>query len=205
MSDNLGKMNHKSSVRTVVIVMAIFLALWGFDRMTGLLTTFHLRNEAQLAIGHKPGSALYEEMVDELIADSRMSEHWQRKIAAKELGNLGKGAARAAPALQALLNDEDRDIRFEAAIALVKVGDRSPEIAAALTEVLSLGRDYNRLLAVQSLGILGADAAASVPSLAALYAEVKSVDIKEAIIIALKKIGTPEAKESVQRIRATQR
>lgn len=111
----------KSIPRLLLRIMVLGLVLWGIDSSTGILTAEHLQNQEHMALRHGPGHPLYEEMVDDLISDTKSSEQWKRKIAAKDLGQLGNGASRAVPNLKQLLEDEALDVRTEAAIALAKI------------------------------------------------------------------------------------
>jgi len=115
--------NHDINKTKLFFLSVALLAacLWVIDDTTGILTEEHLENEQMMAQRHGPGHPLYNQMVEELIADTMAPEDWKRKIAAKELGQLGSGASRAMPYLKELLRDETPAVRNEAAIALAKM------------------------------------------------------------------------------------
>lgn len=125
----------------------------------------HLSNEESLAIEHGADSDLFKQMVDELISDLHSHITWLRKIAAVELGHLGADAEKAIPDLEHLLNDEQKDIRTEAAFALAKIGSHSPNTVNALIELLQQPNDHEKYLAVKALGLIGPDAKKAIPLL----------------------------------------
>ena len=84
---------------------------------------------------------------------------------AKVLGRIGPGAGTAAPALRAMLGDEQAVIRAAAAEAL---GGISPAAVPALIQALQDPEKEVRQAAVSALGEVGAEAAAAVPDLVAL-------------------------------------
>lgn len=171
--------------------------LWGVNYFTGIFTAFHLRNEEEIAMQHGVNTPLYEEMVDELIGDTRSHEVWERKIAAAELGHLGRGAARATQALEKLLDDDSQVVRAEAAIALARIGSHTEKTVSALIELLQGGSDHRKYLAAKALGMVGAGAQAAVPALGHELQE-GHADVRQAARLSLEKIGTPEARQVLE-------
>lgn len=193
----LGNEEIKMPKKLVIGALILLVIVWGVDYFTGFLTSTHLRNEEALALKHGVNSALYNQMVDELIEDTRSMEPWERRIAAVELGHLGAGAVRAVPSLESLLDDDVMHVRSEAAIALAKVGSHSAKAVPPLIEVLEYGSDHDKYLAVQSLGLIGEGAHDAIPYLAQELTE-SHVDVRRAAQAALEKIGTPEALQAVK-------
>jgi len=192
----LGNEEIKTPKKLILGALILVIIVWGVNYFTGFLTSAHLRNEETLALKHGVNSALYIQMVDELIEDTRSVEPWERRIAAVELGRLGTGAARAVPALEDLLGDDVMEVRSEAAIALARAGSHSEKAVPPLIEVLQHGSDHDKYLAVQSLGMVGAGARDAVPYLARELTE-GHADVRRAAQTALEKIGTPEALQAV--------
>lgn len=118
-------------MKLIFCLIAILGAmLWGIDHSTGILTEEHLENREAMAKKHGPGHPIYEQLVQELITNTTAPEHWRRKMAATDLGQLGNGAARAVPYLKHLLKDKAADIRYEAATALVKIKTANSQTSA---------------------------------------------------------------------------
>lgn len=193
----LGNEEIKTPVKLILGALAILIIVWCADYFTGFLTSFHLRNEENLALKHGVNSELYHQMMDELIGDTRSSEYWERKAAAVELGHLGAGAARAGPVLEDLLDDKVMDVRTAAAIALARIGIHTNKAVSPLIEVLQHGSDHDKYLAVQSLGMIGAGARDAVPYLAHELTQ-GHVDVSRVTRTALEKIGTPEALQAIK-------
>jgi hypothetical protein len=85
-----------------------------------------------------------------------------RGAAAVAIGQIGKDAKAAIPALIAALKDTDPSVRMEATIALSKIG---PEAITALTEALKSKNSYQRMGAALSLGHMGSAAKKAVAAL----------------------------------------
>lgn len=182
--------------RLVLLALVLGVMLLGLNHYFGILTQLHLSSEEKMALSHGAGSRLYEQMVDELIGETGSSQHWERRIAAIELGHLGPGAARAVPALEKLLQDPEMDVRAAAAIALVRVGSHSVRIVQALIGVMGGNSDHEKYLAATALGMLGQDAREAVPALIRELEEGHE-EVRQAARTALERIGTPEALEAV--------
>lgn len=188
----------KVMYRMIIVLLLIAAVMWGMNEATGILTKEHLKNEVKLAMEHGADSQIYQEMVDELIEDANAPEHWERKSAAMELGHLKVGVERAVPVLKELLKDDVQGVRTEAAIALARIGNHSQEAVDALIEVLSHHNNHDKMIAIKSLGMIGADAAAAIPALAH---ELRNghPEMKGAVEEALRKIGTPEARKQLEK------
>jgi len=193
----LGNEKIKTPKKFLLGALALLIIVWVTNHFTGFLTTLHLRNEETMALKHGMNSPLYKQMLDELIGDAMSEQHWERKVAAVELGHLGAGAARAIPVLEGLIDDEALDVRIEAAIALARIGSHSEKAVPVLIEVLQHHSDNKKYLAVLSLGIIGGGAGEAVPS---LIHELKEghADLRQAILTALENIGTPEALQAIK-------
>jgi HEAT repeat protein len=116
---------------------------------------------ALLQVGPEPDSAVAG------LTDSLHNElEILRFHAAVALGNLGRGARSAAPALiHAALWDEDSAVRVEAAAALWKIDRRGPLVIPALMDALE---DHNELIcwmAADFLGQIGPEARVAIPAL----------------------------------------
>jgi len=188
----LGNEKIKTPKRFLQWALVLLIVLWAADDLTGFLTIQHLRNEETMALESGMNSPLYNQMVDELIGNARSKKHWERKVAAVELGHLGSGATKAVPALEALLDDGIMDVRTEAGLALARVDSHSEKAVPVLIDVLLHQSNHKKYLAVQSLGKIGKGASEAVPT---LIHELKNghADLRHAILTALESIGTPEA------------
>ena len=116
--------------------LVVGVILFCFNYLTGFFTSMHLHNEEVMAIDHGPGSALYRQMVNELISDLQSEIDWKRRLAAVELGHLGSGAQQAIPQLKSLLKDSQQGVREAAALALARIGVFSSEMIDPLLEML---------------------------------------------------------------------
>jgi len=133
----------------------------------------------------------------EAVADAK-APTTLRETSARLLGQLGKDAAVAVPALAAALKDKSVEIRRAAAGSLAQLGPLSkealPDLEAAIKD-----KDKNvRCSAIYALGSLGKDAAKTVPMLAGCVRE-NIVEIRLAAIRALGNIGvdSKEAKNAL--------
>lgn len=121
-----------------------------------------------------------------------------KQLAARALGDFGAGAASAVPVLVESIKNGDKDLRTAAACGLEGIPAPQGEVAE-LTRLLSDEIDSARLAAAKSLGGLGPEAVAAVPSLCGLLTD-KNANVKVAAINALGSIG-PEAKSALPELK----
>ena len=167
--------------------LVIGLLLFGINYMTGFFTRMHLRNEEVMAIEHGAGSALYKQMVTELINGLQSEIDWKRRLAAVELGHLGHGAKDAIPDLEPLLHDDEPDVRKAAVLALARIGEYSDEMVGTLLELLQGPNDHDKYLAAKVLGRIGPAAREAIPLLKKAQ-QAGQTDVKRAASEALEKI-----------------
>ena len=103
-----------------------------------------------------------KDRVDVVLAASRSADAPLRSVAAFTLGVIGGGAPAAGERLHGLLGDENDDVRYNAALALARLGDRgsldtleemlsladSPEAAADSADDAARSKRYKRALVV---------------------------------------------------------
>jgi HEAT repeat protein len=121
--------------------------------------------------------------------------------AAVALGNLGRNARPAVPALiYTALWDEDPAVRVEAAVSLWKVERNPPLVIPVLIEAFAADNELICWMAVDALGQIGPEAREAVPALRrALQRDFKVSLIKKGVLVALERIesqGTAEAGRS---------
>ena len=87
----------------------------------------------------KGDDAAAKERVDAVLAASRSADAPLRSAAGFTLGVIGSGAPAAGERLHGLLGDENDDVRYNAALALARLGDRGS--LDTLEEMLSLADD----------------------------------------------------------------
>ncbi len=174
--------------------LVVGLVLFGINYMTGFFTHMHLRNEEAMAIEHGADSALYKQMVHELINGLQSEIDWKRRLAAVELGHLGSGAADAIPSLESLLHDGQPDVRQAAVLALARIGKYSGEMVGPLLELLQGPNDHDKFLAAKVLGRIGPAAREAIPLLQKERQEGQE-DVKRAVSEALEKIEQNAKKE----------
>ena len=164
--------------------LMIGLVLLGINTMTGFFTRMHLENEMSMAVEHGTDSALFRQMLDELIDDLHSQLDWKRQIAALELGHLGPSAAPAIPHLRRLLADERQRVRMAAALALARIGNYTADMVQALMELLQGSNNHEKYRAAKALGLIGPDANQAIPlleqELQTGYVEVKMA-VREAL------------------------
>jgi HEAT repeat protein len=120
-----------------------------------------------------------------------------RTNAAWAIGQIGADAVEAGPTLVALLKDNDEQVRAEAAAALGSVGYKKGEAVAGLINLLKDNAGTVRMNAASSLGQMENDAVSAVPNLIVAIKD-ENIGVREKVIEALKKIGTPEALQIAQ-------
>lgn len=107
--------------------------------------------------------------------------------AATALAIMGAKATSAIPVLGKALQDANRGVGLQSALALGKIGRAG---VPALVKALKEGQDQTRLLAMYGLGIAGTDADAAVPVLVEALAD-KNRQIRESAFLALSQIRHP--------------
>jgi HEAT repeat protein len=86
--------------------------------------------------------------------------------AARALANMAPhGAASAVPALAKVLDDDSRDVRVTAAVALRRYGGSAGPAVGALADVVRRGDAQMRVLAIRALEAVGKGARPAVPAL----------------------------------------
>ena len=114
-----------------------------------------------------------------------------RSAAAEALGEIGPAASASCPALMELLEDEDRYVWKDAAIALTKIGPATTTIPM-LTESLKDDDPNVRSAAADALGEIGAAAAASLPVPLESLKDKRGI-VRAAAVEALAEIGPTKA------------
>ena len=161
----LSREDMKAQKHFLLGALFVGLVLLGINAMTGFFTRMHLENEMSMAVEHGAGSALYKQMLDELIDGLQSHIDWKRQIAALELGHLGAGATRAIPDLRRLLIDEHKEVRIAAALALARIGNYTPDMVQPLGELLQGPVNHDKYHAAKALGLIGPDANEAIPLL----------------------------------------
>lgn len=129
-----------------------------------------------------------------------------RRGAAIGLGQSGRDAHSAAPALIAALNDSNRDVRTAAAFALGRIGPAASDAVGKLVDAVWLGHREFRLAAIEALGGIGPDARSAVFSLVS-HLKVCDDETRQAVLAALWQIAPdiadrlPTRKPKVKKIR----
>jgi HEAT repeat protein len=119
--------------------------------------------------------------------------------AAAALGNLGRAARSAVPALiHTSLWDEDHAVRVEAAVALWKIDRKGPLVIPALTKALADDNELICWMAADALGQIGPEAREAVPALRrALQRDFRISLVRTGVILALKRID-PQAALTIE-------
>ena len=113
-----------------------------------------VRIEATYALA-QIGSAV-EDAVPALMERTKDGADEVRRYLADALGGIGPAAAPAVPALIDMLeNDEDKQVRFEAALALAQIGPDSSDAVPALSKALRDPDRYVRDNAIHALKRIG--------------------------------------------------
>ena len=136
-------------------------------------------------------SAEARELVDELQHAGSADQRWK---AAEALGNLGREARGAVPALAAALRDRNDQVRWRAAEALGKLGPDAAAAVPALVDAL----DRSDMLAQEAAKALGRMGGAARPAVSALASALTRDDVylRREAAKALVKLG-PDAEEAV--------
>ena len=116
-------------------------------------------------IGNAEGTGLQPDPVAAKIAELGASKPSERQQAALSLGNMGRQAEPAIPALTEALQDRDQGVRRQAAWALTRAGSRDKALVPFLVEMLKDKSPEVRGTALQGLGSIGPDGAPAVPAL----------------------------------------
>jgi hypothetical protein len=144
---------------------------------------------ALLQVGPEPDS-----QVAGLIDALRNELEVLRFHAAVALGNLGRAARPAVPALiHTSLWDEDHAVRVEAAVALWKIDRKGPLVIPVLSKALTDDNELICWMAADALGQIGPEAREAVPELQrALQRDFRLSLIKTGVKLALERID-PQA------------
>jgi len=145
---------------------------------------------ALLQVGPEPDSEVVG-LIDSLQNELEVL----RFHAAVALGNLGRNAQPAVPALiHTALWDEDPAVRVEAAVSLWKIERHGPLVIPTLIEALAADNELICWMAADALGQIGPEAREAVPALRrALQREFKVSLIKTGVLLALERIeSVPE-------------
>ena len=148
------------------------------------------RFRAQTALA-RMGTAAIDPMLD-IVQKHKGLMRWN---AIQVLGNIGKDAARSAPALISVLaTDTDEYSRREAAQALGKMSLEASVAQAPLLRALSDSDANVRLWSVRALGSLRPSATSALPELARMAASDRDRDARAAALEVIEKVspGSPE-------------
>ena len=178
----------RAEKRFLLGALIVGLVMLGINFTTGFFTHMHLENEEAMALQQGDDSALYKQMVGELIDDLHSDIDWEKQLAAVELGHLGVGASKAIPDLELLLNNKKKGVRTAAALALARIGHYSVNMVAPLIELLQGPSDHEKYWAAKALGLIGPGARKAIPLLQHEL-KVGHADVKEAVRESLKRIG----------------
>lgn len=132
----------------------------------------------------------------ELVKKLKSPDPETRRLAAKEIGDLGAGAKEAVPALAAALKDGDKFVRRFAAQSLAKIGEPAVGARDALAGVLKNPQEQREVqeAAAQALSVAGKKGVAPLADAVKNTALHSSVRTRAADSLGL--IG-PEAKDAV--------
>lgn len=147
-----------------------------------------------------------EDAVDmqELMTGLHDADPGLRYSAVKQLGNAGKGAADAVPALIAALNDPDPGVRIGVTYALAKIG---PAASLAVQPLAVALRDKDpevRAGAAYALPCLGPAAASAMPALTAA-AHYRNPAVRTQADLRKEADARKEAEEAIRKIQSTLR
>jgi HEAT repeat protein len=153
---------------------------------------------ALLQVGPEPDSE-----VAGLIDSLQNEVEVLRFHAAVALGNLGRDARPAVPALiHTALWDEDPAVRVEAAVSLWKIERNGPLVIPVLIEALAADNELICWMAADALGQIGPEAREAVPALRrALQRDFKVSLIKTGVTLALERIDPQVTEEAGARRR----
>lgn len=144
------------------------------------------------------GGPAVEALVDELGSDA-----WSvRAAAANILGDIGVAAEGSAPALAALLDDDEAWVRRNAVEALGHLGQASAEGAPSVAGLLTDDVEWVRLNAAVALTRIGPIAAAAVPDLVSALDD-GAYYVRANAAHALDAIGDVSAREALATYRAS--
>ena len=151
------------------------------------------RNPAELSAAHAL-AALGEGAVEPLVAELDHADWRVRAAAADVLGNMGRTARAAAPALGRCLEDSNMWVRRNAAEALGNMAPNDGEIIARLGIALGDGDERVRRNGALALAKIGPPAASAVAGLTKLLAD-ENRYVRYNGLLALERIATPAALE----------
>jgi HEAT repeat protein len=158
-------MNTKHRYATITLV--ILYSLWGVNALTGVFSKLSLSQKEYRAIEYGENSKIYKRFIYELIFKTKSALHWERKMAATELGHLNshEETVEINKALIHLLQDEHSDVRREATFSLTKLGYFSDKTLEILLENLEHGDYHDKYKAIQFISLIGKDAKKAIPLL----------------------------------------
>ncbi len=141
-----------------------------------------------------------------LVAALKDKDMFVRRFAAMALGEIGADPRDAVPGLKVALNDKKKEVQEAAAVALGKMGG---EAVAPLTRVIEEGNHEAevRRKAVESLGMIGAEARPAVKTLldalkggGGKKKMANPDDIRIEVVVALGNIASPGDKDVISAI-----
>lgn len=190
-----------------------FLAWVGLMLLAALAVVFVVPGSRNVTVGYLRREPVIDNLPESYYVQALKSPKWEtRRQAAFALGTLGKDGRGAVRALAVALHDDEPRVRFNAALALFKIGPEGGAEGAVpdLSEALDDDVPLVRMDAAMALFRLGPAARAAVP---ALVAAVQRRDnrtlapgipfghtIREQAALALGRIG-PDAREAVPVLR----
>ncbi|HEX9745709.1 MAG TPA: HEAT repeat domain-containing protein [bacterium] len=125
-------------------------------------------------------------------SEDRTVEYFQHKLEAiNALGNIGESAKVAIPTLEEQLNDEHEIIRIYTLAALYKLDRSRQSNLTQLIDIVENPEGQYLIAAVNMLASIGHDAHRTIPKLME-YAGSPDDDLRQAAIVALGEVGTPE-------------
>jgi HEAT repeat protein len=132
------------------------------------------------------------EVVTDLVCALKDKDCLVRAEAAVDLGQLGKDAQTALPALRAALGDPDVYVRIYAAEALLRIDPKTSDALPSLVRMLTHKDAEVRLAAAGVLAELGPVAQPALPALVSVLYREEQTDIRRVAAFALGELG-PDA------------
>jgi HEAT repeat protein len=140
-------------------------------------------------------AAQLKQRVHRWISDLKSPDAEDRKTAAQKLGQIGKDAKEAAPAVILALRDQDAVVRRTAADVLGKIAPGAKDTLSALIDALKDQDAVVRLNAASALGGIGPEAKEAVPALIDALKD-QDAEVRRYVVDVLGKIA-PGAKDTL--------